>query len=148
MARVSTITAAAAALLALGGGAVRAEEAPNGHGVVGGALVGAELTLIGEAIFEVEPAWAYFVGAALGAVAGGYAGSIVEQRAEREASLILLAAGVGLVIPTAVWVGNARQPRPPPAPEHVELLLPRVRVGWGAADPGTSVSVDVLRGRF
>jgi hypothetical protein len=137
---------AAAALLVVTSAPARAEEAAHGHGIVGGALLGAELTLIGAAIFELEPTWAYLVGGALGAVAGGFAGSIVEQRAEREASFVLLAAGIGLVIPTAVWVGNARQPRPPP--EHLELMLPRIRVGWGAAERGSSVSVDMLHGRF
>lgn len=136
----------ASAALLVASAAAGAEEEPNGHGIVGGALLGAELTVIGETIFDVEPTWAYVVGGALGATAGGYAGSIVEQNAEREASLILLAAGVGLVIPTAVWVGNARQPRP--AADHVQLLPPRARFGWRDAGHGSSLSIDMLRGRF
>jgi hypothetical protein len=145
MSRALTATAAAVALVAWPAAAA-ADEEPNGHGIVGGALVGAELTLIGEAIFAVEPTWAYVVGGVVGGIAGGYAGSLAEQRAEREVSLVLLAAGVGLLIPTAVWVGNARQPRPPP--EQLQLLLPRARVAWGDQERGPSVSVDMLRGRF
>ncbi len=137
---------AAAALVALLASPARAEEDPNGRGVVGGALVGAELTLIGEAIAEVEPTWAYALGGALGAGAGAYAGLLVEQGAAREVSLILLAAGVGLVIPTAVWVGNARQPRP--AADRVQLLLPRVRLDVSALEKPPGVSVDMLRGQF
>jgi hypothetical protein len=135
----------AAAMITLLASPALAEEDPNGRGVVGGALVGAELTLIGESIADVEPTWAYAVGGALGAGAGAYAGLLVEQGAEREVSLILLAAGVGLVIPTAVWVGNARQPRPA---EQVQLLLPRVRLSVSALEKPPSLSIDMLRGHF
>lgn len=135
---LSAVTCAAACCATL---PAAAEEDPNGRGVIGGALVGAELTLIGEALLGVEPTWAYFVGGGVGAGVGAYAGHLVEQNAEREASLILLAAGIGLVIPTAVLVGNATQPAPPP-PESVRLLPPRLNF---AAE---RVSLDLLRGQF
>jgi hypothetical protein len=127
--------------------AAGAEEDPSGRGVVGGALVGAELTVIGEALFGVEPSWAYFVGGALGASAGAYAGHVVEREAEHEVSLVLLAAGVGLVIPTLVWVGNARQPTPVPT-ETVRWLAPRARVSFDPERRVPSLSLDVVRARF
>lgn len=122
-----------------------AQEDPRGRGVVGGALVGAELTLIGEAIAGVQSPWAYFVGGVAGGAAGAAAGSVVERQANEDVSLVLLAAGVGLVIPTIVWVGNATQPEPPP-PETVRWLPPRVDVAVDRSGP--RLSVELLRAAF
>ena len=121
-----------------------AQEAdPGGRGIVGGALLGAELVLITEAVVGVEPAWAYVGGGVAGAAVGGYAGSLVEDRAERDVSLALLAVGVVGIIPTVVWVGNATQPR---APESVRLLPPRIDVKLDRYGP--TLSFDVVRAAF
>lgn len=138
---------AAFALATLVATGARAEEDPAGRGVVGGALVGAELAVIGEALFGVEPGWAYFVGGAIGAGAGAYAGHVVEREATHEVSLVLLAAGVGLVIPTLVWVGNARQPTPPPT-DRARWLPPRARVSFDPERRAPTLSLDVVRARF
>jgi hypothetical protein len=147
---VKPVTVAGASLLfaALGcfASPASAQEDPAGRGVVGGALVGAELVVLGEALFGVEPTWAYLVGGAVGAGAGAYAGHVVEEQAKREVSIILLAAGVALIIPTLVWVGNARQPTPPPT-ESVRLLPPRVSVAVDARRQ-PNVSLDLLRAQF
>jgi hypothetical protein len=141
---VAALVFAALGLLAPG---VGAEEDPGGRGVVGGALVGAELVVIGEALFGVKPTWAYFVGGALGGGAGAYAGHIVEQETRSEVSIIVLAAGVGLVIPTLVWVGNARQPTPAPT-DGARWLPPRASVAFDPSRRVPSVTLDVVRGEF
>lgn len=92
----------------------RAEEnTVRGAGIVGGALALAEATVTAEALASVEPEWAYAAGAAAGAAAGGYIGWRVERDAEPRASEVLLGVGLGLLIPTLVWVGNLRQERVP-----------------------------------
>ena len=61
---------------------VHAEEvATTGKGIVGGALLGAELVLVTEAAFKVQPGWAYLVGGVGGAAAGGVGGYFIEQEA-------------------------------------------------------------------
>jgi hypothetical protein len=120
-----------------------AEQDPNGRGIIGGALLGAELTVAGEAVAGVRPTWAYFVGGTLGAGVGAGAGFVVEENASLDASLILLAAGIALVIPTTIFVANWTEDKPPP-PESVQLLWPRMRVERAAS----GVSLDFLNGRF
>jgi hypothetical protein len=98
--------------------AARAQE-QAGAGIAGGALLGAEAVVLTQAAFDVRPAWAYFVGGVAGAAVGGYSGLLVEDGAEPAASVWMLAAGMGLAIPTLIWVGNAREPEAPtdvPAP--------------------------------
>jgi len=99
--------------LAASTSAVRAaDEAPSGQGISGGALVATELVVLGETAAGVEPLWAYVLGGALGAAAGGFAGHLVEENAVPEASAFLLGGGLALLIPSVVWVGNAHQRRP------------------------------------
>ena len=50
------------------------EASPNVKGVVGGALLGAEVVLVTQAALDVEPTWAYVVGGLAGAAAGGVGG--------------------------------------------------------------------------
>jgi len=87
----------------------------HGAGIAGGALLGAEAVVLVETMLDVEPAWAYVIGGSVGGVAGGYAGLRVENDAEPSASVWMLALGMGLAIPTMIWVGRAREPRPPNA---------------------------------
>ncbi len=99
---------------------------------------------MGEALAGVDPAWAYFLGGALGAGAGAFGGSLVEDRAHPDVSNVLLAAGVLLVIPTTILVGNLVDDRPPP-PSHVRLLAPSVRIETGR-HPGATL--ELVRGQF
>ena len=109
----------------------------RGAGAVGGALLGAEATLLAEAALGVRPTWAYWLGALGGAVCGGFVGYQIDQRARPEISGGVLGAGVVFVIPTAVWIGNLHAPRLPPA--SYERRRPARR--RGAEVPASSPSI-------
>jgi hypothetical protein len=85
----------------------------TGKGITGGALLGAELVCGVEAVAGVKSPWAYLGGGVLGAAAGGVGGYFVEQHASPRASLLMLAGGMTLVIPTIVGVLSATAYRPP-----------------------------------
>ena len=91
------------------------ETSPTGKGIAGGALLGAELVLVTEAAFDVEPAWAYIVGGLAGGAAGGVGGYFVEQQDSPRASMLLLAGGLVFAIPTVVAVLSATAYEPPQA---------------------------------
>jgi len=112
---IPTVTALAAALLlAPEARAVGDEEAsPTGKGIVGGALLGAEVIMLIEAAADVQPAWAYVVGGLAGAAAGGVGGYFVEQDDNARLSMFLLAGGMALAIPTTVAVLSTTAYRPP-----------------------------------
>lgn len=82
-------------------------------GIAGGALLGAEAVLLTEAALDVQPVWAYIVGGGVGAAAGGVGGYFLEQEVSAKTSMLLLASGMLLVIPTAVAVASARAYEPP-----------------------------------
>ncbi len=87
---------------------VGAETANSGaKGTVGGALLGAELVLVVEALFDVDPWWAYLLGGGLGAVGGGVGGFFVDEQGSAPASMGLLVGGLVLSIPTTVAVLSA-----------------------------------------
>lgn len=92
----------------------RADEVnPKGKGIVGGALLGAEVITITEALAGVKPGWAYWVGAGVGAVGGGIAGHFIEQSsADPRVSVLMLAGGISLVIPALVLSLNATRYQP------------------------------------
>lgn len=81
-------------------------------GIVGGALLGGEVTLLIEAAADVKPAWAYIVGGVAGAAAGGVGGFFVEDHSA-EAAVYMLAGGMALVIPTTVAVLSTTAYEPP-----------------------------------
>jgi hypothetical protein len=85
----------------------------KGKGVVGGALLGGELVCGVEAIAGVKSPWAYVGGGVLGAAAGGVGGWYVEQNGSARASMLLLAGGMTLLIPTIVGVLSATAYHPP-----------------------------------
>jgi hypothetical protein len=91
----------------------KTEASAKGKGIVGGALLGGELVCGVEAIAGVKNGWAYLGGGVLGAAAGGVGGYFVEQNASPRASLLMLAGGMTLVIPTIVGVLSATAYRPP-----------------------------------
>lgn len=84
------------------------EPSGTAKGVIGGALLGGEAVLLVEAAFDVQPAWAYIVGGAAGAAAGGVGGYFLEQEISPKGSMLMLASGMLLVIPTTVAVLSAR----------------------------------------
>jgi hypothetical protein len=79
---------------------------PDGKGIAGGILLGAEVVMIPIAIGGIEEAWPYPVFGALGAVGGGIGGYFVETTGSAEASIYMLAGGMALIIPTVVAVLN------------------------------------------
>ena len=88
---------------------------PDGKGVVGGALLGAEVVDLTMGIIGVNRGWPYLVFGAVGAVGGGIGGFFIEQetRATPEVSLYMLAGGMAFVIPTVVVSLNATMYKPP-----------------------------------
>jgi hypothetical protein len=74
----------------------------TGKGIAGGALLGAELTIFGEAIAGLERPWLYWIGASAGAVGGGLGGYYVESSGAPSSSYYLLAGGMALSIPAMI----------------------------------------------
>ncbi len=112
--RLSSIVAtAAAALVALASADASAQTAGDpvsgdGKGIVGGALLGAEVVTITMGIIGVEEAWPYFVFGGVGAVGGALAGFGVESAdPPAEAPLFMLAGGLTLIVPALVISLNA-----------------------------------------
>lgn len=89
------------------------EASPTGKGIVGGALLGAELVMVTEAAFDVQPTWAYIVGGVAGGAAGGVGGYFVEKTDEARAPMLMLAGGLAFAIPTIVAVLSATAYEPP-----------------------------------
>jgi hypothetical protein len=92
----------------------RADEvASTPKGTVGGALLGAEVVTMTEAIFGARPAWAYVVGAIVGAGGGGAAGFAVDQSStDGKVPMYMLAGGLALIIPSIVLTLNATRYMP------------------------------------
>jgi hypothetical protein len=77
-------------------------------GIVGGALLGAEIVMMPMGIAGLKPWWPYLVFGGLGSVGGAIGGWAVEQQdPPAEAPLYMLAGGLALVIPTIVLTLNA-----------------------------------------
>jgi hypothetical protein len=91
----------------------RANASGLAKGTVGGALLGAERVLAVEAAADVQSPWAYIGGGLAGAAAGGVGGYFVEQNASPRVSMLLLAGGLTLAIPTTVAVLSATAYEPP-----------------------------------
>ncbi|HEY3498702.1 MAG TPA: hypothetical protein VGK73_28620, partial [Polyangiaceae bacterium] len=90
------------------------EASAKGKGIVGGGLLGAELVLAIEAAADVQSPWAYLGGGLAGAAAGAVGGYFVEKDAtSARASMLLLAGGLTLAIPTTVAVLAATAYEPP-----------------------------------
>jgi len=90
-----------------------AEASPTGKGIVGGALLGAELVMATEAAFKVKPTWAYVVGGLAGGAAGGVGGYFVEDQGDARGPMLMLAGGLAFAIPTVVAVLSATAYEPP-----------------------------------
>lgn len=92
----------------------RADEvSPDGKGIVGGALLGAEVITITESLAGVKPVWAYAVGAVVGAGGGGVAGHFIENAStDGKVPMYMLAGGLALIIPAVVLTLNATRWQP------------------------------------
>lgn len=89
------------------------EVSPTGKGIVGGALLGGELVVFGEAIFGVHSGLAYLIGGVVGAGGGGVGGYFIEQASDDgRVPAYLLAAGVAGIIPAIVVTLDATRYRP------------------------------------
>ena len=113
----------------------RADEvSPDAKGIVGGALLGAEIVTMTESIAGARPGWAYAVGAIAGAGAGGVGGYFIEQASfsnDGRVPTYMLAGGLALIIPAIVLTLNATRYLPEEgATEH------RVRPSGPAAESG------------
>lgn len=86
----------------------------DGKGIVGGALLGAEVVDLTLGIIGINRGWPYLVFGAVGAVGGGVGGFFVEQetRDNPEGALYMLAGGMALVIPTVIVSLNATMYKP------------------------------------
>ncbi len=88
------------------------EVSPTGKGIVGTALLGAEVVTMTEAIIDVRAPWLYAVGAGAGAIGGGIGGYFIEQSSsDGRVPLYLLGGGLALVIPAVVLTLNATRYR-------------------------------------
>ena len=94
--------------------AAHAEEVtPTGKGTVGGALLGGEVVVFGEAIFGVERPLFYIIGGGVGVVGGGVGGYFVEKASsDGRVSAYLLAAGIAALIPAIVVTLDATRYKP------------------------------------
>jgi len=79
------------------------EVKPDGKGIVGGALLGAEVVVFAEALFGVRSGTAYVLGGIGGGIAGGLGGYAIETAVDDgRVPAYLLAGGLVLVIPALV----------------------------------------------
>jgi len=89
------------------------EVSPDGKGIAGGALLGAEVVTITESLAGVRAGWAYGVFGGVGAVAGGVGGYFVERSSsDGQGAVYLLAGGMALIIPAVVLTLNATRYHP------------------------------------
>lgn len=84
----------------------------TGRGIVGGALLGGELVVFGEAIFGVQSGLAYIIGAGVGAAGGGVGGYFLEKSSDDgRLPAYLLAGGIAALIPAIVVTLDATRYR-------------------------------------
>ena len=113
LAPVAVATALAVAVSAPARSARADEVSPDGKGIVGGALLGAEVVTITEALAGVRPGWAYAVGAIVGGGGGGVAGHFIENgSSDGKVPMYMLAGGLALIIPAVVLTLNATRWQP------------------------------------
>lgn len=91
------------------------DASPTGKGIVGGALLGAEVVMDTEAFIGVKPAWAYIVGGVAGGAGGGVGGYFIEQHGSARGPMLMLAGGLALAIPSIVLVLTQTAYEPPAA---------------------------------
>lgn len=99
---VSGVAALTAALALYSGDGSAQEVSKSGKGVVGCALLGAELVVIGEAIAGVNQSWLYWTGAGVGLVGGGIGGYFWEPHMTPQTAVLSLMGGMALSIPALI----------------------------------------------
>jgi hypothetical protein len=115
------------------------EVASTGKGIVGGALLGAEVVTITESLIGLKEGWMYAVGAGVGAIGGGLGGWAVESASsDGRVPMYMLAGGLGLVIPAVVLMLNATRYKA--SEDATEDKAPT----GPAADPGKVGGTSVL----
>jgi hypothetical protein len=103
----------AASLLALPSTAKAEPVSPTAKGIVGGAFLGGELVVFGEAIIGVRSTAAYLIGAGVGAAGGGVGGYFIEQAVDDgRIPAYMLAGGLALLIPAIVVTLDATRYMP------------------------------------
>lgn len=112
--RVTLLAAFAAGSILMAPTSAKAEEVtPTAKGIVGGALLGGEVVVFGEALFGVRSTAAYLVGAGIGAAGGGVGGYFVEQAVDDgRIPVYMLAGGLALLIPAVVVTLDATRYMP------------------------------------
>jgi hypothetical protein len=117
-------------------GAQEQAVSPDGKGIVGGALLGAEVGTIIESIAGVHSPWVYLVTDLVLGAGGAVGGWAVEQQVENSGwdvrvPVFMLAGGLGLIIPAVVLTlnGTRYQPAENASEDHAPTNAP-------AANPG------------
>jgi hypothetical protein len=125
---------------------------PKGKGIVGGALLGAEVVMMPMGIAGLKPWWPYLVFGGVGAAGGAVGGWAIESQINApdgppaEATVYMLAGGLALVIPTLVVTLNAttkkdfgEEPSATPTTDDKKPGTP--------AQPGDQTTVNVQTSR-
>jgi hypothetical protein len=99
----------------------------TGKAITGGALLGAEVAVVTEAIIGVRSPWLYASGIALAGGGGAVGGYYIEKSGNVGLSMTMLFAGMALLIPSAIVYLDATSDEPqrdagpnegaPPEPE-------------------------------
>jgi hypothetical protein len=137
-----------------------AQATQTAKGIAGGALLGADVVLLTEAAFGVQPAWPYIVGGIAGAGGGVVGGYYIGRGSSNKPPAFLLAGGIALMMPTMIAILTATHFEPPDtylqdvAPED-ELLdepppvgaedAPGARLGWPSFAVEQAFSPDELQ---
>jgi hypothetical protein len=111
--RMSLAALTGLALLGTGHECQAQSTTQTAKGIAGGAFLGAEVVLLTEAAFGVQPAWPYIVGGIAGAGGGAVAGYYIGNSASNKPSSFLLAGGIALMMPTMIAVLTATHFEPP-----------------------------------
>jgi hypothetical protein len=95
-----------------GSASAAAEVSGTGKGIVGGALLGGEVGLLGLSAFRAKPGWVWYTVPPVLAIGGGIGGYVIERNAAAEVPVYMLAGGMALAIPTIVATLSAHAYQP------------------------------------
>ncbi len=99
--------AVASASLGMSSTAHADEVSPTGKGIVGGALLGAEVVVTLESLVHIRSGWAYLGGMVVGAGGGAAGGYVLEQSTtDGRIPVYMLAGGIALIIPSMIMAFN------------------------------------------
>jgi hypothetical protein len=96
----------------------RADTTNRAKGIAGGALLGAEVVMLTEAVIGAKPTWLYVVGGIAGAGGGGVAGYYLGGSSSPKPPSFVLAGGIALFIPTLIGIVTATQFQPDDSYQH------------------------------